>query len=60
MLQDFEAGRRPELEPIGGAVVELAGKRDVPVPNMRAVYALTKLLMDPPAEFAEKRLDGSP
>lgn len=59
MLQDFEAGRRPELEPIVGAVVELAGKRDVPVPNMRAVYALTKLLMDRPAEFAGKQPGGS-
>ena len=45
MLQDLEAGRRPELEPIVGAVVELAGKVDVPVPNIRAVYALTQRLM---------------
>ena len=45
MLQDLEAGRRPELEPIVGAVVELADKAGVPVPNMRAVYALTQCLM---------------
>ena len=45
MLQDLEAGRRPEVEPIVGAVVELADKAGVPVPNMRAVYALTKCLM---------------
>jgi len=47
MLQDLEAGRRPELEPIVGAVIELAEKIDVEVPNIRAVYALTKLLMVP-------------
>ena len=45
MLQDLEAGRRPELEPIVGAVVELADEAGVPVPNMRAVYALTRGLM---------------
>ncbi|MDA1312818.1 MAG: 2-dehydropantoate 2-reductase [Acidobacteria bacterium] len=49
MLQDLEAGRRPELEPIVGAVIELAEKVDVDVPNIRTVYALTKLLMDPAA-----------
>ena len=49
MLQDLEAGRRPELEPIVGAVIELAEKVDLDVPNIRAVYALAKLLMDPAA-----------
>jgi 2-dehydropantoate 2-reductase len=49
MLQDLEAGRRPELEPIVGAVIELAEKVDVDVPNIRTVYALAKLLMDPAA-----------
>ena len=45
MLQDLEAGRRPELEPIVGGVVELADKAGVPIPHMRAVYALTQCLM---------------
>jgi 2-dehydropantoate 2-reductase len=44
MLQDFEAGRAPELEPIVGAVVEVADKAGVPVPNLRGVYGCAKLL----------------
>lgn len=44
MLQDVEAGKRLELEPIAGAVVELAERYGVEIPNTRAVYALTKLL----------------
>lgn len=44
MLQDVEAGKPLELEPICGAVVELAHVYDVPVPSLEAVYALTKLL----------------
>ncbi len=44
MLQDLEAGRPPELEPIVGAVVEVADKAGVPVPNLRSVYACAKLL----------------
>ena len=52
MLQDLEAGRPPELEAIVGAVIELAEKVDLDVPNIRAVYALTKLLMDPRARAA--------
>jgi 2-dehydropantoate 2-reductase len=42
MLQDFEAGRRTEIEVINGAVVKAAGERDVPVPLNRAFVALVK------------------
>lgn len=48
MLQDLEAGRDPELEPIVGAVVEVADKAGVPVANLRAVYACAKLLFRQP------------
>lgn len=44
MLQDVEARRRLELDPIVGAVVELAHRLAVPVPATQHVYALTKLL----------------
>lgn len=44
MLQDVEAGRRLELDPIVGAVVELAHRLAVPVPATEHVYSLTKLL----------------
>jgi 2-dehydropantoate 2-reductase len=44
MLQDLEAGRPLELEAVVGAVLELAEKVGVPMPNTQAVYACTKLL----------------
>jgi 2-dehydropantoate 2-reductase len=44
MLQDLEAGKPLELEPISGAVVELARGAGVPVPHIETVYALCKLL----------------
>lgn len=44
MLQDVEAGKELELEPIVGAVVELAERFNVDVPALKATYALTKLL----------------
>jgi len=44
MLQDVETRRRLELDPIVGAVVELAHRLGVPVPATSHVYALTKLL----------------
>lgn len=47
MLQDFEAGRTLELEPIVGAVIEMAGKADLAVPHLRAIYACAKLLARP-------------
>ena len=42
MLQDFEAGRRTEIDVINGAVVRAAGDKDVPVPINRAFVALVK------------------
>ncbi|HEY8313524.1 MAG TPA: 2-dehydropantoate 2-reductase [Candidatus Baltobacteraceae bacterium] len=44
MLQDLEARRPLELDPIVGAVVELACELGVDAPRTSAVYALTKLL----------------
>ncbi len=44
MLQDLEAGKPLELEPIAGATVELARRYGVPVPHVETAYALTKLL----------------
>ena len=59
MLQDLEAGRPPELEAIVGAVIELAEKAHLDVPNIRAVYALAKLLMDPRARTGSPVDPGS-
>ncbi len=42
MLQDFEAGRRTEIDVINGAVVRAAVDKDVPVPINRAFVALVK------------------
>jgi 2-dehydropantoate 2-reductase len=39
MLQDLERGRDLELEPIVGAVIELAGRYGVDVPHVRESYA---------------------
>lgn len=44
MLQDLELGRPMELECIAGALVELGEKLSIPTPNLKAVYACTKLL----------------
>ena len=44
MLQDVEAGRPIELDPILGGLVELAQRLDHPTPAMDAVYGLTRLL----------------
>jgi 2-dehydropantoate 2-reductase len=44
MLQDLEAGRPLELEPVVGAVVELGEQIGVEMPQTRTVYACTKLL----------------
>lgn len=44
MLQDVEAGRPLELEPIAGAALELARHYGVPAPHVETVYGLTKLL----------------
>jgi len=44
MLQDLEAGRPMELEPVVGAVVELGEKLGIAMPHTRTVYACTRLL----------------
>ncbi len=43
MLQDYEAGRKLELDAIVGAVIELAEIVGVPVPTLRTVRALVDL-----------------
>ena len=40
MLQDFEAGRTPELGAIVASIIELAQWTDVEVPTVRMVYGL--------------------
>jgi 2-dehydropantoate 2-reductase len=44
MLQDLESGRPLELEPVVGAILEIAEQLGVPMPHTRVVYACTKLL----------------
>jgi 2-dehydropantoate 2-reductase len=44
MLQDLEADRPMELEPVVGAVVELGGRLGLEMPYTRTVYASAKLL----------------
>jgi 2-dehydropantoate 2-reductase len=44
MLQDLEAGRPMELEPVVGALVELGERVGVPMPHTRTVYASARLL----------------
>jgi 2-dehydropantoate 2-reductase len=44
MLQDWEAGRRLELGPILGALVEMAEQLGHPAPVMRGVHGLVALL----------------
>jgi 2-dehydropantoate 2-reductase len=42
MLQDFEAGRTPELGAIVASVIELAGWADIKVPTVELVYGLAR------------------
>ena len=44
MLQDLDAGRPLELEPVVGAVIEIGERLGVAMPHTRSVYACTKLL----------------
>jgi len=44
MLQDLEANRPLEVEPVVGAVVELGERLGIAMPNTAAVYACTMLL----------------
>ena len=43
MLQDYEAGRPLELDPIVTAVIELARRRQVPVPTIESLWALVRI-----------------
>ncbi len=43
MLQDLEAHKPLELDALLGAVIEVAGRQDVSVPSLRALYGLAKL-----------------
>lgn len=46
MLQDVEAGRPIELEALLGAPLEIAGRAGVPAPQLRLLYALTRLMAE--------------
>jgi len=56
MLQDLEAGRPLELEPVVGAVLELGDRLGIPMPATRAVYACTKLRAAHTQPLAGRRL----
>ena len=56
MLQDVEAGRPLEVEPIVGAVVELGDKLGLPLPTTRSVYSCVKLLAQTLNSSHTKRL----
>jgi 2-dehydropantoate 2-reductase len=47
MLQDFEAGRSLEIEPLVGAVIELGRDVGVATPMLEAIDALTRLRASP-------------
>ncbi|HEY1429277.1 MAG TPA: ketopantoate reductase C-terminal domain-containing protein, partial [Candidatus Tumulicola sp.] len=38
MLQDYDAGKPLETDPMLGAVIELAERRGIDVPNVREAY----------------------
>lgn len=42
MLQDIEAGRPTELDPIVGAIIELGERVNVPTPKLREAYAAVR------------------
>ncbi len=44
MLQDVEAGRALEIEPLVGSFLELGALTETPMPATRAVYSLVSLL----------------
>ncbi len=56
MLQDLEAGRPMELEPVVGAVVELGEKLGIEMPYTRTVYAATKMLDSNLASARERQV----
>jgi 2-dehydropantoate 2-reductase len=44
MLQDLEAGKTIELDPLTGAVIELAGLTGIEVPRLQTLHAATDLM----------------
>jgi 2-dehydropantoate 2-reductase len=46
MLQDFDAGRRIEIEGLSGTVVRLAAAHGIDVPVHRTIYAALKPYKD--------------
>ena len=44
MLQDLEAGRPLEIEPVAGAVLEQGARLGIDMPQTRTIYSCTKLL----------------
>jgi 2-dehydropantoate 2-reductase len=58
MLQDLEAGRPLELDPVVGAVMELGDRLGIPMPHTRTVYACARLL-DPQSRRAGRAVEGA-
>lgn len=50
MLQDYEAGRPLELDPIVAAVIELARRREVPVPTIETLWSAVQVKLAVDAE----------
>jgi 2-dehydropantoate 2-reductase len=50
MLQDYEAGRPLELDPIVTAVIELARRRQVPVPTIETLWSAVQVKLAVDAE----------
>jgi 2-dehydropantoate 2-reductase len=44
MLQDVEAGRRLEIQPILGVLLELAKRSGLPVPTLQTIYDCVRLV----------------
>ncbi len=50
MLQDFETGRPLEIDAVTGAAIEMAHLTGTPAPNLEALDAMVRLLLQKPAE----------
>jgi 2-dehydropantoate 2-reductase len=59
MLQDYEAGRPMEIEPVVGAVVDLGDRLGVPMPVTRALYGCTKFLDEHRQRRTVPRVEGA-
>jgi 2-dehydropantoate 2-reductase len=57
MLQDYEAGRPMELDPVVGAVLELGDRLGVSMPATRAMYACARFLDDARASQRAPRME---